>query len=261
MLKKSFKKIVPALLAALVISTPAVQAESPHEFSANVAITTDYKFRGISQTNNDPAIQGGFDYGYLPYSFYAGVWASSLEFGLGEPDNASTEMDFYGGFTGEVLNGIGWDVGALYYYYPGRDGGPGAADFDYYEIYGSLSYDFGVASVTGGLNYSPDYFAESDTFLYYYGDVSVPLNVWGLSVNGHVGYNDIDDTDAFFGMGFGDSYTDYSVGVSKDIGAFNFDVSYVDTTLDDTDCFGGPITGTDPDLCDGSVVFTVSAGF
>jgi uncharacterized protein (TIGR02001 family) len=92
MLKKSFKKIIPAFLAAMVITTPAVQAESPHEFSANVAITTDYRFRGISQTNEDPAIQGGFDYAYAPYSFYAGVWASSLEFGLGAPDNASTEM-------------------------------------------------------------------------------------------------------------------------------------------------------------------------
>ncbi|NIN35767.1 MAG: hypothetical protein GWO08_04985 [Gammaproteobacteria bacterium] len=245
MLKKSFKKIIPALLAALVISTPAVQAESPHEFSANVATTTDYRFRGISQSNEDFAIQGGFDYGYLPYNFYAGFWASSIEFGGG----ASTETNFYGGFTGEVMNGIGWDVGALYYYYPDNDF---AVDLDYYEIYGSLSYDFGMASVTGGLAYSPDYFAESDTFLYYYGDVSVPLNVWGLSLNGHVGYNDIDDEVAFGTP----SYTDYSFGVSKDIGAFTFDVSYVDTDLSGPDCFGGP-----DDICDSTVIFTVSAGF
>ncbi len=251
MLKKSFKKIIPAILAAMVITTPAVQAESPHEFSANVALTTDYRFRGISQTNEDPAIQGGFDYGYAPYGFYAGVWASSLEFGLGEPDNASTEMDFYGGFAGEVLNGIGWDVGALYYYYPGRDGGPGAADFDYYEIYGSLSYDFGFASVTGGLNYSPDYFGESDTFFYYYGDVAIPLNVWGLSISGHVGRNDIDNNLAF---GTPD-YTDYSFGISKDISAFTFDLSYVDTDLSKSECFLGS------NLCDSTAVFTVSAAF
>jgi uncharacterized protein (TIGR02001 family) len=105
--------------------------------------------------------------------------------------------------------------------------------------------------VTGGLAYSPDYFAETDTFFYYYGDFGVPLNVWGLSLSGHVGYSDIDDE-----VGFGaPSYTDYSFGVSKDIGAFTFDVSYVDTDLDDTECFGGT------DLCDATAVFTVSAAF
>ena len=248
MLKKSFKKIIPALLAALIISTPAVQAESPHEFSANVAISTDYRFRGISQTNEDPAISGGFDYSYAPYGFYAGVWASSLEFGLGEPDNASMEIDYYAGLTGEILNGIGWDVGGLYYYYPGHDSGPGGNDFDYFEVYGSLSYDFGMFDVTGGLNYSPDYFNESDTFFYYYGDVGVPLNVWGLSLSAHVGYNDIDD-EPTFGV---PSYTDYSVGVSKDMGMFTFDLSYVDTDLDDNEC---------GDICDSTAVFTVSSSF
>jgi len=239
---KTMKKLSSALLGSaiattMLLGTPSVQAQSPHEFSANVATTTDYRFRGISQSNEDFAIQGGFDYSYLPYN--------CIEFGGG----ASTETNFYGGFTGEVMNGIGWDVGALYYFYPDNDF---AVDLDYYEIYGSLSYDFGVASVTGGLAYSPDYFAESDTFLYYYGDVSVPLNVWGLSINGHVGYNDIDDEVAFGTP----SYTDYSVGISKDIGAFTFDVSYVDTDLSGAECFGGP-----DDICDSTAIFTVSAGF
>jgi len=100
------KKLIFIFVCLLAVSTPFVHAEdSPHEFSANVALTTDYRFRGLSQTNEDPAIQGGFDYGYsgdaLPVSFYAGVWASSLDFDVADPDDADLEIDFYGGFTGE----------------------------------------------------------------------------------------------------------------------------------------------------------------
>ena len=83
MMKTSFKKMICIMATALVLSTPvAVYADdSPHEFSANVALSTDYRFRGISQTTEDPALSGGFDYSYTPFGFYAGVWASNLDFG------------------------------------------------------------------------------------------------------------------------------------------------------------------------------------
>ena len=250
---KSIKKFCYLLAIALVLSTPVVSAEgdSPHEFSANVAITTDYRFRGISQTSEDPALQGGFDYSYTPAGFYAGVWASNLDFGVPDPDQATLEVDFYGGFAGELPNGIGWDIGGLYYYYPGSNTGPGAADYDYFEAYGSLSYDFGSFNVGGGVNYSPDYFFESGDATYVYGDVGVPLPVGGLNLAGHVGHQWIDDNSQF---GTPD-YTDWIIGVSKDISMFTFDVSYVDTDLSDSDCFGGA------DVCDATAIFTVSASF
>lgn len=258
---KSIKKICYLLAIALVLSTPVVSAEgdSPHEFSANVAITTDYRFRGISQTTEDPALQGGFDYSYTPFGFYAGVWASNLDFA--EPtfdtgsgavkDTADLEIDFYGGFSGALPNGIGWDIGGLYYAYPGSDTFTYANDYDYFEVYGSLSYDFGSFNVDGGVNYSPDYFAESDDAVYVYGDVGVPLPIAELALSGHVGHQWIDDN-ATFGT---PDYTDWIIGLSRDIGPFTFDVSYVDTDLSNTECFGGT------DFCDATAIFTVSASF
>lgn len=250
---KSIKKICYLLAIALVLSTPVVSAEgdSPHEFSANVALTTDYRFRGISQTSEDPALQGGFDYSYTPVGFYAGVWASNLDFGVPDPDQATLEMDFYGGFAGALPNGIGWDIGGLYYYYPGSNTGPGAADYDYFEAYGSLSYDFGSFNVDGGVNYSPDYFFESGDATYVYGDVGVPLPIAELNLAGHVGHQWIDDN-AQFGT---PDYTDWIIGLSRDIGPFTFDVSYVDTDLSNTDCFGGAT------VCDATAIFTISASF
>ncbi|MFQ5661037.1 MAG: TorF family putative porin [Gammaproteobacteria bacterium] len=220
-----------------------------HEFSANVAITTDYRFRGISQTNEDPAVSGGFDYSYTPLGFYAGVWASSLDFAVPDPDDADLETDFYGGFTGE-FNGIGWDVGGIYYAYPGSDTGPGAAEYDYVEIYGSLSRDFKVFNLSGGLNYSPDYFFESDDGLYVYGDIGVPLP-YGISLAGHVGHQSIDNN-AQFGT---PDYYDWHIGLSKEIGNFTFDISYVDTDISKGECFGGG------NICDATAMFTVSASF
>ncbi len=248
------------MATALVLSTPVVvyAEDSPHEFSANVALSTDYRFRGISQTTEDPALSGGFDYSYTPYGFYAGVWASNLDFGEDTSvnpalqDAADLEIDFYGGFGGEFAGtGIGWDIGGLYYMYPGSDTGSGVADYDYFEVYGSLSYDFGNFDVAGGLAYSPDYFFESDDSLYVYGDIGVPLPFAGLALAGHVGHQWIDNN-AQFGT---PDYLDWSVGLSKEIGIFGFDLSYIDTDLSDTECFGGT------DFCDATVVFTFSSSF
>ena len=259
MMKTSFKKMFHLMTTALVLSTPlTVYAEdSPHEFSANVAISTDYRFRGISQTTKDPAISGGFGYSYTPIGFYASVWASNLDFG--EPtngpgsvnDTADMEIDFIGGFAGEFPMGVGWDIGGLYYYYPGSDTGSYANDYDYFEVYGSLSYDFTKFNVKGGLAYSPDYFAESGDSIYLYGDVGVPLPVGGLNLAGHVGQQWIDDN-ATFGT---PDYLDWKIGLSKEIKQFTFDISYVDTDLSDGECFGGS------DFCDATAVFTVSASF
>lgn len=245
------KKIFAFCCLLLSLTSAYADDESPHEFSANVALSTDYRFRGITQTSNDPALSGGFDYSYTPYGFYAGTWASNLDFNVPDPDPADLEIDFYGGFSGEFSGGIGWDIGGLYYAYPGSDTGPGVADYDYFEVYGSLSYDFESFNVAGGLAYSPDYFFESGDSLYVYGDVGVPLSMYGLSLAGHFGHQSIDNN-AQFGT---PDYVDWSIGISKEIGAFTFDLSYIDTDLDNAECFGGS------DFCDATAVFTVSSSF
>ena len=209
----------------LAISTAAAEVT----FSGNVALTTDYVYRGISQTDG-AAIQGGFD---LEHSsgFYAGVWASNLDFG----DDADIEVDYYAGIGGEFSNKIGWDVGAIYYAYPDSDDAD-AGDYDFTEVYGSLSYDFGPAAVTGGVAYSGDFFGSTGDATYVSLGVDIPLaNDFTLGL--HYGDQSIDDAD---------DYNDWKIGLSKSLGGFDFALDYTDTDLPDSD------------ITDDRFIFTVS---
>src|SRR3954468_10934767 len=114
--------LVSAVASALGAPLAAVAADSPHTFTANVGLVSDYRFRGISQTFKEPAIQGGFDYSHSS-GFYAGTWASNV-YGnansAGGPvyAGASMEWDFYGGYKFEPMKDLTLDVGLLQYYYP-----------------------------------------------------------------------------------------------------------------------------------------------
>ncbi len=255
------KKIILFFAGALTVTAPIVQAgDSPHEFSANVALTTDYMYRGVTQTNEGPALQGGFDYAYggdaIPFGFYAGVWASNVEFNIGGNTNdSSIEIDYYGGLTGELPmgDGVSWDIGALYYNYPDQNE-DAAADYDFLEFYGSLGYTFPLSlepTIGFGLAYSNDFYGEDDDSFYPTGtlDLSLPHD-FGLSFL--VGNLDVDG-DKSFPAGF--SYTHWTVGLSKDIGIFNLDGTYYDANDDCEDEF----TGVD-DFCEG-FVFTISSSF
>ena len=250
------KKTSTCLLAGTLFlaTTPAMAEDSPHEFSANVALTTDYLYRGISQTNSNPAIQGGFDYTYTPFGFYAGIWASNLEFNSGSGDEASIEIDYYGGFAGEFANGISWDIGGLYYHYPStNDDDAGAPDLDFVEVYGSLGYTFSEVqfepTIGVGVAYSPDFFGEDGDGVYVTGtlDLSLPYDI-GLSFL--VGHQDVDGDKLSGPAGF--DYTHYSIGLSKDIGIFSASLSYNDSG-DEDDCGGS--------ICEDILVFTVSSSF
>lgn len=213
---------------AMTATTAAIAAEA----SGNIALSTDYKFRGISQSDGE-AISGGFDVAF-DNGFYIGTWGSSIEdWGNG------LELDYYAGYGGEFNESVSYDVGLLAYTYPNEDSG----DLDYNEIYGSI----GVADFTLGFAYSDDYFAGTGDFTYLYVDYSYALSE-SYSLDLHLGDNAIDDEDAF---GTPD-YMDYSIGVSTSFEGLDLSLSYIDTDLSTDECFGGD------DLCDGSVVFTLS---
>jgi uncharacterized protein (TIGR02001 family) len=217
----------------------------PGEFSANVAFTTDYRFRGITQSSNNPALQGGLDYNVdiaEGFGLYLGTWGSTVNFEDG--DEASVEIDFYGGVTTEIV-GIGIDLGVIYYAYPGADS---SLDYDYVEFALGLSYsplDFVTVGV--GYNYSPDYFASSGNFHYPHAtievtpDLGLPLP---LTFSGTYGYSFIDD-EATFGAG---DYGDWSIGLSTEWRFFTASLQYVDNDLSGS-------------LGDNAVVFTVGASF
>lgn len=246
------KLFTSTLVAAAVAGAmPLAHAESAHSFSGNVALTTDYMYRGITQSNEGPAIQGGFDYSHAS-GFYAGIWASSLEFNPDTADNAaSIEVDFYGGIAGEFANGISWDVGGLYYLYPDTNE-DNSADYNFFELYGSLGYSFTETVSTGiYLAYSPDFYGEDDTGIYVAGSLDLALPQ-GFGASFMIGHQDVSGDQTSGPDGF--DYTHWSIGVSKEVGIFGFDLTYYDMFNADEDC------GSDTDVCDG-VVFTVSSSW
>ncbi len=235
--------------AMALASSTALAEDSPHEFSANVALSTDYLFRGISQSDSGPAISGGFDYTYTPIGLYIGTWASSIDFA----DSSPVEVDYYAGFAGEFGNGISWDIGGIYYDYPQGDDTALGADLEYIEAYGSLGYTFDAAwepSVGVFVAYSPDFFGETDDAVVIEGSLGLSLPIAGLGFSATIGHQDVDDIG---------EYEYYSVGLSKDISIFTFDVTYSDTG--DTDDDFCPTGSTIEGLCDGTVVFTVSSSW
>jgi len=216
--------------AMLVASGGAAAAE----ISGNVSLGSDYVYRGISQTNEEPTIQGGFDIAGES-GLYAGVWASNVAF------DGSSEIDLYAGYAGEFSEDLSYDVGILRYEYP-DDAQGGAADSSFNEIYASL----GFYGATFGFAYSSDFFLESDKAVYVYLDYEMSLpNDFGLSF--HYGDQSIDDN-AQFGT---PDYADYSIGLSKSWSELDFSLTWYDTDLSDTDCFGGT------DICESRVVFAV----
>lgn len=217
------------------------EPEPDYTLSANVALATDYVFRGISQTDNEPAIQGGFDFNHKS-GVYAGVWASNVDFG--PADDTKLEMDLYAGYSSTFAEKATWSAGVLYYLYPDQNRD------NYLELLGSLGYDFGIAALTGGLAFSNDFFASSGDAVYYSLGATVPLPA-EFKLNLLVGHQDIDDNDRF---GTPD-YTHYSVGASREFLGFNFDLSYQDTDIRRSECIGGT------NLCQGRVVFKVSRKF
>jgi uncharacterized protein (TIGR02001 family) len=233
------------LLAGLLL-LGATSAQAAWEFSANFGATTDYVFRGISQGNEEAAPSAGLDWSHSS-GFYVGTWVSTVdqvELRGSSPDNTDVEHDIYAGIGGNFTDAFSWDIGAIYYAYWA------ASQLNFYEVYGSLSYDFGVASVTGGVAYSPDFFGETDNALYYYVEGEIPLP-YDFAIGLHYGHQDIKDNSVF---GTPD-YDEWKVGVSKAYKNVTFDLSYTDTDLSNAKCFGGS------DLCEGRAVFSVGVDF
>ena len=237
-------------LSSLIIGVTAISAmpvqaqDSPHEISANVSLLTDYLYRGISQTNENFALQGGFDYAHTPTGFYAGTWASEIDFA------ESLEIDVYGGIGGELGNGMSWDVGGLYYMYPGSNAQP---EEDFFEAYANLAYTFGEVqlepSIGAGVAWSPDFFGEDGDGVYVYGslDLSLPHD-FGLSF--YVGHQDIEGDKLSGPAGF--DYVHYSIGLSKSFGPLDLSVSWNDAN---NECDAGT-----SELCQ-AVVFSVGSSF
>lgn len=226
--------LVPAFLA---VATAAQAQEEPASItdylSGNISITSDYTFRGITQTLQQPAIQGGMDLRH-PSGFYLGTWGSSVNFGETNLDElgprAQVELDVYGGF-GFVLGPIATlDLGALYYMYPGAGAD---RNYDFLEVGLGASRSFGALS--GGLSakYSPDFFAGSGTGWYYGASAGIPISA--VTVSGNLGKQLIEDESAFGAP----DYLEWGVGAAVGVAGFTAGAKVVGTNLDEGECFAG----------------------
>jgi uncharacterized protein (TIGR02001 family) len=223
-------------------ATDAEEPSGPHDFSATLTGTTDYVFRGVSQTQEDPAFQASLEYAHES-GFYAGLWGSTIDFTPdGTPtedeDDANVEIDTYVGWRFAISEDFGADVQLVRYNYPGTADG---VDYDYNELIGKLSWSW----LTFTLGWSNDVFNldESGTYLSVGGEWALPAE---LTLTAGFGHYDLDDA-------LGDSYNDWSVGIGRSWGPVDVSVAYYDTDGSGEDLFGT--------LADDRIVGTVTLNF
>lgn len=232
MMKFACKALVLSMVAGLSTVSFASEdnalAKSGLSFSGSAALTTDYRFRGITQTENDPAIQGGFQLDHES-GLYAGVWASNVHFGSDDPTHL--ELDPYIGYATELpLAGKPTlDVGLWYYGYPS------SSDLNWLEIYAKLGFDNAIVTgdnLLAAVNYSNDVAGTDEDGWYLNLAYSVPFADTGFGGVASVGYTKVDIDDAFNGK---DNYVDWKVGVSydfKSIEGFSAELAAIGTNID-----------------------------
>ena len=159
----------------------AASAQDAPDVAWNLGVTSDYVFRGYSQTTEDPAIFGGVD--LTIGSFYAGAWASNVDFG----DDADAEVDVYGGYRTEV-SGFALDVGVVGYLYVSQ---PAGADYDYVELKAAASRAIGPLTLGAAVYWSPDFFGADEEATYVEANAAFsPTDKW--TVSGAVGHQALD---------------------------------------------------------------------
>lgn len=197
------KKILATLSLTLLTTSLFANDDA---VSANVTLATDYVWRGVTQTNENPAIQGGLDWSG-DNGFYVGTWGSNVDFG----DVENLELDVYAGWSTELSNGLNLDLGIIQYLYFDN-----AGDVDFNEVYVGLSR----SGVSGKLSYDID---NKSRYIELGYDVEIGNEI-GLGL--HVGNYDFDEV--------GD-YTDYSIAFSKSFNSLDFGLGYYDTDIDGLD--------------------------
>lgn len=237
------------LFASVLLSTAALPAFAQQQdngllppgwgnLGATIGVVSDYRFRGVSYTDEHPALQGNLDWTH-DSGVYLGAWASNVDF-----KDADAEVDLYGGYAFDY-GAYNIDLGAIGYYYPGA---ADSYDYDYYEGKIAVSRSVGQVNTTGSLNYSPDYFRSSGDAVYAAFGADAPIMDTGFKVAGHAGYQWIDDETKFGAP----DYADWSVGVSYDLYGFDLGLKYTDTNIADRFC---------RDNCDATAIFSVSRSF
>lgn len=227
-----------AFMLAVAVAAPAAAQEAPNgiSLSGDLGVVSDYRFRGLTLSGGDPAVQGGL---YLSHSsgLYGGTWMSTID---GDDLYGDVEVDLVGGWAGEVLPGTTFDASLAYYAYP--DGKDGAGPADYLETTAKLSRALGPVEATVGAAYSWEQKALGGDNLYLFTDAAMAVPATPITLNAHAGYSK-------GAMAFDGDYVDWLLGAEYEAGPVTLGVSYVGTDLRDID------------EADDGIVFSLTASF
>lgn len=218
------------LIIATTIALSSTAALAEVNLSGEAAITNNYIWRGITQSDDNAAVQAGIE--LESHGLFGGVWASSVDFNDNE---ASLEIDGYGGYRFNLSEALTAEIGGIYYHYPSV---PSSFNYDFWEVNGGLELSGqGVGKPTLGakVSYTPDFFGNSGTALYYEANGSVNI-VSGLYVDGHVGYSDLEESENYIDYGLGAGY--------KFTNGLNVRGGYVNTDLNNNEFSDGEWTAT-----------------
>jgi uncharacterized protein (TIGR02001 family) len=244
--------ITTAVLGALAAPSFVFAAETAPApdltVAYNVGLYSQYIFRGLTQTNSQPALQGGVD---LTHSsgFYLGAWGSNISWlreTIGTSSDAvytsggSLELDLYGGYRTDI-KGVGIDVGALQYWYPGKVRKPGQSDANTTEVYGAVSYGWlqgKISSVVSndawgfGKEYNVNSGGDDERGTYYAElNANIPLADTGITALIHVGRQEFNNAKVSY-AGPAASYTDWKLGLTKAFdNGINVGAYYTDTNI------------------------------
>lgn len=225
----------------LAAASPALAQDtappSPFTITGSAGVFSQYRFRGISQSDNKPVVQGTFTVAHSS-GFYLSTWGSSASAGNSTVNIGGTEIDVYGGYTHALgKSGFTFDGGLYGYIYPGAPAG------NYYEVYGSLSKTYGPITAKAGLNWAPnqhvfDYYGGTNYNMYVYGELGLAIPNFPVTFHSHLGHTG-------GGFDYTKDYLDYTVGASYKWKALTFDLSVVGTNVSHRDARDVPFADQD----------------
>jgi len=270
-----FKFAAAALLLIPAVPAHAQETDPPKPLtvSGSVALVSDYRFRGVSQSDEEMAVQGGLTVTHTS-GLYAGAWGSNLS-GWGTFGGANMELDLIAGYKTEVTSGVNVDVGVTWYMYPG-----GADLTDFAEPYVKLSTTLGPVSALAGVAYAPSQKAlgnwsntpesragDKEDNLYLWTDLSSGVPGTPVTVKAHLGYSDGNPGLGPNGTSVAPtgSYLDWLIGADLVLGPVTLGVAYVDTDISRADSayllpnFSSTKDGSS--IADGKILFSVGAAF
>lgn len=212
------------LTSVAIVPSASAQDSNPFTMNGSAALVTEYRFRGISLSNKDTALQGSFSISHES-GFYVSTWGSSIE----QFNGAELELDIYGGHAGQWGN-LSTNVGFYAYTYPGA-----SDNTDYYEVYGSLGGTVDTVSWTLGSNYAfeQDGTGDQDN-IYIYLSTSAPLGTSNFSVAGNIAYED---------GAFASNKWDWLMGLSYSFDKYSLSLNYIDTANSGTNAGNAGVIG------------------